>query len=238
MTREEYKIFHAERVAEGAKIDPQNCELLRTFILDPDPYGVLGVSSYDEGVMIGSHWFVRALPDGKWIDEFDLPEATYEALQARKLRGSDVAWDTTPAPGKEDEFEIPFRKEKTMTHDFKADIDIFIADFETWMSAIHHEPGPKHIDQLKDRIAAIVGIEHHIADAGPEHADQLKRAFNVRSNLGTLLRRAEGTLTNTEGMNAALAAVMQALDPLSDDEKRGVLTVVMAQMVQPPGRFN
>lgn len=86
MTRDEYKAFHAERIAEGAKIDPQNCELLRTFIKDLDPYNVLDLT-FDEA-MIGSHWFVRALPDGEWIDEYDLPEATREVVQARKLRRS------------------------------------------------------------------------------------------------------------------------------------------------------
>ena len=125
-----------------------------------------------------------------------------------------------------------------MIHDFKAEIDTFIADFEAWMSAIHQQPGLEHIDQLKDRIAVAAGIEQRIINAGPAHADQLRRALNVRSNLGTLLRRAEGRLTNTEGMNVALAAVMQALERLSDDEKHGVLTVAMAQMARPPGRFN
>ena len=87
MTPEQYKAFIAERKAEGAKIEPLNCELLRSFIINSDPYGVLGVSPNDRDVMIGSHWFIRALPDGSWVDEFDLPEATRETVQPLKLRG-------------------------------------------------------------------------------------------------------------------------------------------------------
>lgn len=83
MSNDEYKAFIAGRKAEGATIDPQNCELLRSYVIDCDPYGVLGVSPRDEGVMIGSQWFVRALPDGKWVSEFDLPEATREAIWPR-----------------------------------------------------------------------------------------------------------------------------------------------------------
>ena len=85
MTKDQYRTFLAEREIEGGTIDPQSCELLRSYVIDCDPYGVLGVSPSDESVMIGSHWFVRALPDGGWVSEYDLPEATREATQPRKL---------------------------------------------------------------------------------------------------------------------------------------------------------
>ena len=125
----------------------------------------------------------------------------------------------------------------TASEDFKAEIDEFIAVSEAWLDAIGYRPGLKHIEQLKRHIAAATEIEQRVVDAGPEHAAQLKRAFNVRSNLGALLSVAEGRLVNFAGMNAAVAAINAALEPLSDDEKRGVLTVAMANVAvtPPPG---
>ena len=88
MTEDEYEAFRASACAEGAKIDPQNCEVLRTHVKDLDPYNVLDLPPELE--QVGSHWFIRALPDGKWISEDDLPKDVLEAVCARKLRS--VAW--------------------------------------------------------------------------------------------------------------------------------------------------
>jgi hypothetical protein len=83
LTLAEYNAFRA-MVREDAKlIDPAKCAAIRMYVNVGDPYSVL----LPEQVCIGGDWFVRALPDGKWILSDDLPDATWEAVQKR---GADV----------------------------------------------------------------------------------------------------------------------------------------------------
>ena len=86
MTREEYEAFHAQCIEAGKRIDPQNCEVLRMHVKDHDPYNVFDVP-LEEG-FISAHWFIRALPDGKWIEEYDVTKDIIDAVQARKLRSA------------------------------------------------------------------------------------------------------------------------------------------------------
>jgi hypothetical protein len=84
MTPEQYEAFRAECKAEGAKIDPQNCAVLRQHVQVLDPYGVLDLT--DEEKCIGGDWFIRALPDGYWVWEHDVPADIVKAVQARELQ--------------------------------------------------------------------------------------------------------------------------------------------------------
>ena len=82
MTKDEYDAFRAECRAEGAKIDPQNCEVLRDYVQVLDPYGVLDL---EPEACIGGEWFIRGLPDGYWIWKHDVPADIVKAVQAREL---------------------------------------------------------------------------------------------------------------------------------------------------------
>jgi hypothetical protein len=52
--------------------------------LRPDPYGVFDLT--EEEKCIGGDWFIRSLPDGKWIWEHDVPADIVKAVQARELQ--------------------------------------------------------------------------------------------------------------------------------------------------------
>ena len=84
MTKDEYEAFRAECREAGAKIDPQNCAVLRLHVYGADPYGVLDLT--EEEKCICGDWFIRALPDGKWIWEHDVPKDIVKSVQARELQ--------------------------------------------------------------------------------------------------------------------------------------------------------
>ena len=74
MTRPEYEAFRLERQAEGARIDPENCEKFWTFAATIDPYGVLGIGTDDEYCTVGREYFVSR-PDAKdWVHIGDLTD--------------------------------------------------------------------------------------------------------------------------------------------------------------------
>jgi hypothetical protein len=71
----------AERKAEGALIDPENCEIIKYYAEAVDIYGLFDVP--DEWSCVGSELFVRTLPDGDWVWVGDLPEETCKAVLKR-----------------------------------------------------------------------------------------------------------------------------------------------------------
>ena len=89
---------------------------------------------------------------------------------------------------------------------------------------------PQHIDRLKDDIATAADIEQRCVRAGPDHVEQLERVFKVRTNLGTLIRLAQGKLIDVDRCNIALEAIRVALEDLDDEEKRAVVKAVIVNV--------
>ncbi len=68
----------AARKAEGARVDPKNCGIIKYYAEALDIYGLFEVP--DEWSCVGSELFVRNLPDGCWVWLGDLPEETGKAV--------------------------------------------------------------------------------------------------------------------------------------------------------------
>jgi hypothetical protein len=84
ITAAEAQAFLAERIAEGERIDPQSCEIIRYYAEAVDLYGIFEVPR--EVSCVGNEMFARNLPDGTWVWFGHLPAETYKALYARMDR--------------------------------------------------------------------------------------------------------------------------------------------------------
>jgi hypothetical protein len=99
LTEADIEAYLAQRKADALKIDPANCDVLRSRVQMVDPYGLYHVSG--EADCIGSHLFVRALPDGQWVSEWDLPDGILKEITRIKT-GKEAAEE--PGAG----YELPF----------------------------------------------------------------------------------------------------------------------------------
>jgi hypothetical protein len=92
LTLAEYKAFRAMMREDAKLIDPANCEAERVYVDLGNPYGV---GPEDAECIVGD-WFVRSLPDGKFIWFGDLAADTWEAVQEEARRRPIVVphpWD-------------------------------------------------------------------------------------------------------------------------------------------------
>lgn len=108
LTPAEYKAFHA-MVREDAKlIDPTAAIEVERFYVDPgNPYGI----GPEDAECISGAWFVRSLPDGKFIWFGDLPDDTWEAVQEEARRRPIVVphpWDRRICAPSSEGGEIPY----------------------------------------------------------------------------------------------------------------------------------
>jgi hypothetical protein len=74
----------AIRKEEGRKIDPETAEVMRTYTLDFDPYGVMDEWELPEEFrQTGNTCFARAPGSDIWVAFRDLPDETHEKLWNR-----------------------------------------------------------------------------------------------------------------------------------------------------------
>ena len=69
----------AIRKEAGLKIDPKTAEVMWTYALTLDPYGVYP-DLPEEYQQVGREYFARSPGNDIWVDFGDLPEATRDAL--------------------------------------------------------------------------------------------------------------------------------------------------------------
>ncbi len=63
------------------RIDPATAEVWWTYVQDADPYGEYDLTPEEQ--QVGRCWFVRDPDDGVVVSYYDLPDATWEAIQQR-----------------------------------------------------------------------------------------------------------------------------------------------------------
>jgi hypothetical protein len=83
MTRSEYDAFRSERQAEGAHIDPENCDRFWMWAATLDPYGVLGIDADDEYCTVGREYFVSRPGAKDWVHIGDLSDEAREKIWPR-----------------------------------------------------------------------------------------------------------------------------------------------------------
>jgi hypothetical protein len=81
LTAAEAQAFLDGRIAEGKRIDPENCDVTRFCVETVDSYGLFEVPG--EWSCVGNETFVRNPPDGEWVDLGDLPDEARRAVWER-----------------------------------------------------------------------------------------------------------------------------------------------------------
>jgi hypothetical protein len=83
LTAPEAQAYLDGRIAEGKRINPENCEVMRFAVESVDLYGLF--EDPGEWSCIGGETFVRNLPDGKWVYLGHLPDDIARAVWERKI---------------------------------------------------------------------------------------------------------------------------------------------------------